>query len=296
MKTILSLLIFSFFRFYAFSQCQDFSIKINEAERQKLYEFNENLTVDLKVSFNKEKYDHVYIQAIQFIGMRPYFQNIVETELRDTVTIKVPVRFTNSSPLAEEYIVVRISSNKRSSESSFISKNACIDTIRLLSGLSQKDYFWRKGVKISYTAKINNTLINNDLLKVVRSNADSTNKSQIFVTADYLNAEIKVMHNDSTYIFLVVAGINSNLENLEINIFPGSMKVLNDKYGIYTLEQIEKLSDKQRRNLTKMLPEYQMIFDPNVRFKLLKDFKTDHIVIYKMSDHSGTHLIGADSF
>ncbi len=274
----------------SFSQCDNFSVSLDAKDTKKIYDFSKNTEVTLYVSFNKNLYKKAYVEICQALGPRPV--NYKKIEIEDSSAISMPVIYVNDSE--NQYLLIRISELNLSGQT-FDSHYQCIDTIRILEGAIEKnkDAFWHKDITVAYAVNVENKRISNDLVSFDNKDLKVTTNNIVF-TGNGLSTNCTVNDRGKQYEFWIRAEVKSNTESMDITIFPNAMKNIRNIVGIQYSDQIKDLSSEQRKQILDKFPEYKQILNKDLKFASIKMYKTDHVVVYTLTDQSGTHFTGAD--
>jgi hypothetical protein len=294
MKTIISIISLCLLSHISLGKCVDFSSTLSTTDLEKLNNANDQKTdIDLHISFDKKKYNTIFIQVCHTYGKRPISMQKFQLSSSGSVLLSIQV-FSNSS--VDQYILIKYSDKVIQAGEPFMS-GLCVDSIRIANQYAKEDHFWKQGVLINYSVSIDEKILDSTQYQVSCKNsfADLVTKSKIFISREAFNGSFTISYHQTKYEFSVFTDLKSNHQNIEILIFPNSFKKIREKLGLSSFSQFEDLTDLQRQKYSKIFPEYAIIFDPLIRFSIIQMNNTDHIIIYKVSDSSGVYKIGADS-
>jgi hypothetical protein len=198
------------------------------------------------------------------------------------------------SDAENQCLLIRISDQDLSGQY-LDSRYQCIDTIRILEGAVErnKDAFWHKDITVTYAVNVENKHISNSFVTFENKDLKITEKDIVF-TGNGLRTTCKVNDQGKNYEFWIHAEVKSNIESMDIIIFPDAMKNIRNIVGIQYSNQIKDLSNAERKKILDAFPEYEKILNKNIKFAGIRMYKTDHIVIYTLTDQSGVHFVGAD--
>lgn len=289
MKYVLLLFIFCI-QNLSYSQCTSFYVRNSKQVEKTLYSYSKDTTITLDIVYDTALYKQACVEVWQAEGIRPVGYTTVTLSKPSSITI--PITFKDI--VSKQYLKIRIAQRCLPFDRPLTYGKPCIDSVPIQSAMYYKN-FWTKGIAMRCSYNVEGRNVPIDKIKHVLTSADSIRGDKIFYSKSQYLTTISITDNGTTYQFWMGINSKSNVQTLNVTVYPNAMTKLKENFGIIKLDQIKNLDEQQREAIRKKFPEYAAIVDPMVDFKMLGATNMLHIILFTMIDSSGEKYVGINN-